>query len=339
MLPETEDWSPSSFWVDIDSTASGNIAFVVRDRTYGGYAGRLAFLCNTSAGTQYTVDWGDGNTEYFSNGAVADHTYTIGNGKPAGEYTTYKCEVSVAIGNITSMALQRTLSGLNVENTCLYCVCNATSILNLQGAFYKDRYIQAFKASDMTSLLYTHYMFVEAVNLKKVDIGSVDSLTDASYMFYNATALISINIDSASSVSNASRMVYNACSLQDLNLGNFASSASSVDGTEAFTHFSLRGTVNTPDAKYSVLYCRGTSDKLSAITSVTFSGSSTFLGVAPQINITYTMMDRSSIVALFNALPTVSNSQMVNITGSVGASDLTTEDRQIATSKGWTIVG
>lgn len=60
---------------------------------------------------------------------------------------------------------------------------------------------------------------------------------------------------------------------------------------------------------------------------------------APQINISYTGMDREAIVTLFNDLPTVSSGQIINITGCSGAMSLDGDDIEIATYKGWTVVG
>ena len=58
---------------------------------------------------------------------------------------------------------------------------------------------------------------------------------------------------------------------------------------------------------------------------------------APQIKVSYTGLDRAALVALFNSLPTVSASQVCDITGCTGASDLTAEDLTVATGKNWTI--
>lgn len=57
----------------------------------------------------------------------------------------------------------------------------------------------------------------------------------------------------------------------------------------------------------------------------------------PQINVSYTGMDRSALVQLFNDLPTVTGGQIINVTGCTGANNLTADDKTIATAKGWTI--
>lgn len=58
---------------------------------------------------------------------------------------------------------------------------------------------------------------------------------------------------------------------------------------------------------------------------------------APQIDVSYTGMDRNALVQLFNDLPIVSAGQIISIVGATGASDLTADDEAIATAKGWTI--
>ena len=67
------------------------------------------------------------------------------------------------------------------------------------------------------------------------------------------------------------------------------------------------------------------------------SNQAPFSGSTPQINVSYTGMDRAALVQLFNDLPTVSGGQVINITGCTGSADLTEDDKSIATNKGWDI--
>lgn len=62
-----------------------------------------------------------------------------------------------------------------------------------------------------------------------------------------------------------------------------------------------------------------------------------FGGGSPQINISYTGLDRNALVELFNSLPTVTGSQTLNCAGATGTADLTEADKQIATDKGWAL--
>ena len=62
-----------------------------------------------------------------------------------------------------------------------------------------------------------------------------------------------------------------------------------------------------------------------------------YTGSSPQIDVRYTGLDRVALRQMFRSMPTVSDGQVCNITGTTGADDLTAEDLAIATDKGWTI--
>lgn len=71
---------------------------------------------------------------------------------------------------------------------------------------------------------------------------------------------------------------------------------------------------------------------------LTVSNEAPFDGASPQLNVAYTGLDRQALRQLFKSMPTVSASQVCNITGATGAADLTAEDLAIATEKGWSVV-
>ena len=113
-------------------------------------------------------------------------------------------------------------------------------------------------------------------------------------------------------------------------LNEFITNASSLEDTI----FDFSGYNNV-----TILRCYGSSShfmtgfkglRVSSLAPFTYQYS-------PQINISYTGMDRAALVQLFNDLPTVSAGQIINITGCTGTSSLTADDRAIATNKGWTI--
>lgn len=65
------------------------------------------------------------------------------------------------------------------------------------------------------------------------------------------------------------------------------------------------------------------------------SNEAPFTGSSPQINVSYTGLDRDALVELFQSLPTVSNNQILKCDNCTGTADLTDEDKAIATNKGW----
>lgn len=85
--------------------------------------------------------------------------------------------------------------------------------------------------------------------------------------------------------------------------------------------------------------CYGDSEhSLNGLKGLIVSSSAPFShSTSPQINVSYTGLDRAALVRLFNSMPTVSDSQVCDITGATGANDLSAADLLIATNKGWTI--
>jgi hypothetical protein len=70
---------------------------------------------------------------------------------------------------------------------------------------------------------------------------------------------------------------------------------------------------------------------------LTVSASAPFDGTSPQLDVAYTGMTRNALVTLFDSLPTVTDSQVCNVTGASGAADLSSADIAVATAKGWSI--
>lgn len=73
------------------------------------------------------------------------------------------------------------------------------------------------------------------------------------------------------------------------------------------------------------------------IKGVIVSDLAPFGGASPQLDVSYTGLDRGALVNLFNSMPTVTGTKVCNVTGATGASDLTASDLAIATAKGWTV--
>lgn len=89
-----------------------------------------------------------------------------------------------------------------------------------------------------------------------------------------------------------------------------------------------------------IIGCFGSTGRfMSGFKGLRVSSSAPFNATSPQINVSYTGMDRAALVQLFNDLPTVSGGQVINITGTTGSESLTVDDVMIAVNKGWTVAG
>lgn len=94
----------------------------------------------------------------------------------------------------------------------------------------------------------------------------------------------------------------------------------------------------------SILNLNGTaSNQRADVQSVRLLNTSSgqWTGTSPQINVSQTNMSTAQLVQLFNDMAAQGNvvSKTINITTAVGAAGLSTSDRLIVTSKGWTITG
>lgn len=104
---------------------------------------------------------------------------------------------------------------------------------------------------------------------------------------------------------------------------------------------SLQDTVidDSSNSSRKLLRFYGTSTApVRGLKGLTVSNEAPFDGASPQLNVSYTGLDRQALRQLFKSMPTVSDSQVCNITGATGSADLTAEDLAIATEKGWSVV-
>lgn len=98
--------------------------------------------------------------------------------------------------------------------------------------------------------------------------------------------------------------------------------------------------IDTSNVVFTSRYIRilgsSTNQRLNLI-GLVVNPNSTFTSRSPQINVSYTNMNRGALVNLFNSLPTVTGGQVCDVTGASGAADLSADDLAIATAKGWTV--
>lgn len=163
------------------------------------------------------------------------------------------------------------------------------------------------------------------------------SSINASFAFTNCSLLESVILNDLLFYS-ASYTFHNCYKLKEV-LGIKYTSARNMD------YFITKSTdlkdtvVDVSSANYlKTVGCLGTSSYfMGGLKGLRVSSSAPFDATAPQINVSYTGMDRNALVQLFNDLPIVSAGQIISIVGATGASDLTADDEAIATAKGWTI--
>lgn len=353
-------YMPDPLWPSLSNIADGQIGMIVRDRDDLGVAARCAFTITATA--NYVVDWGDGTTDTIASGTMADHTYTLGAGMADSKgTTTFKVKIS-STGTITRIQMAGKLATGNVKQTVQSVEIKARGITTMESAYQFCTILQ--RVGDMNLPLCTTFAsaFYYDVELRSVGTMTLTKCASLAGTFQLCSSLLSvgdINAPLCTSAASAFSSDYSLRSIGAITLPICTSmafflsgcmllgtiidttqiglSATSVNGTDAFYRIPYSGVINTPNAKYTSISVRGEPDRFSGVTGLTFHASSTFSGTAPQINVSYTMMARQALVDIFNALPTMAKT--INITGAIGAADLTAGDRAIATGKGWTITG
>ena len=261
-----------------------------------------------------TITWIGNNTEQTNTGGVLWVHFTtnnylqiryVGQGAPLLEAVTCNGD-SLKISNAyaafkgaTSLKESPTLEG------------NNTSV-SLYNVFHGSRIIKQVKLKNLTS-------------------------SSGSYTFNNCTSIKHIYCDNA--LLTMGNSTFNNCEgLEEL---------PPLDFTSATTgQLFIKGCVSLNNTFLDVQQATGltrldvsgtSSARVDGLKGLLVSNEAPFTGASPQINVSYTGLDRSALVNLFNSMPTVTGSQVCNVTGCTGASDLTASDIAVAVNKGWTI--
>ena len=232
--------------------------------------------------------------------------------------------------NTLAKAITAKNNVLNVSSNMNSLAFGATSLEYICTIDGNNETIQCASSFAGTSLLSK----VVIKNLKM-------TATNSTSLFYNSKVkdVFFHNVDT-SSVSNFTNFFALATNIEKLPNGMDLSSSTNM------TSF-LQNNIYLKDTVLDVssvdgltrIGCYGNaSNFISGLKGLRVSEQAPFNNAtAPQINVSYTGMDRNALVQLFNDLPSVSAGQIISIVGATGAGDLTAEDEAIATNKGWTI--
>ena len=245
------------------------------------------------------------------------------------EYNRYYEPLMLAITAKNNLLKVSGIAYLNSQGTDLYfngSNLDYCAVIDLQNNTMSG--IGAF-ATRQTST-------IRSITIKNGSINNVNS------MFANARSLEKINLVNATLAASTGtgniRTFYYCSKLKAFPKIDYTLATNMYDF--AVNVESLQNTVLDVSAATDLtrIACRGTSGiSMDGFKGLRVSNQAPFTGSSPQINVSYTGMDRTALVQLFNDLPTVSDGQVINITGCTGSADLTEDDKSIATNKGWDI--
>lgn len=238
-------------------------------------------------------------------------------------------EVRGAFGRLQTYS-NKLMKALTAKN-------NTIKISKLSSIFYNTSSLEYSAILDCSNNTISFYGVLWNSGIPKLKIKNAKP-TSLQYLVFNSRIekLSFINCD-FSEVTTFSGAFNSAQSIKALPDFNFSTPC--VGGGEAFIN---NCSALTNDVILDLSNCTALKRFIATSTSkfkgLRVSNEAPFNNAtAPQINVSYTGMNRAALVQLFNDLPTVSDGQIINITGCSGTADLTDDDKTIATDKGWTI--
>lgn len=213
----THDDEVDEALIDIRETCpSGCIQMLCSDER----SARVRFAIWTRDGGQYTVDWGDGTSNTYNNGGLADHTYRVGSGNPyIGSNTQYVVTISAAGGNV----IKQFKSGDQpeiiwfVSKDVYFENIDCMFSLNPNGSFCSKllKYVDIIGGSLASKGVPATHVFRECRTLERVT-GTIDlsTATNTAYMFYNCVKLT--QIPDVLNISNSTDTSYMFCGCNEL---------------------------------------------------------------------------------------------------------------------------
>ena len=216
------------------------------------------------------------------------------------------------------------------------CEGDTMVVTNAYSAFSNAEALKELPIIDGNNASISLYnLFNGASSLKQITLQNATATSGTST--FKGTAIKKITCKNAKIVlqNYTFQNCENLTTLPLLDLSGFTSGTTILQGCTALKDTFLDFTPATGATKLDLGGI--SSARIDGLKGLLVSSAAPFSGSSPQINASYTGLNRAALVNLFNSLPTVSDTQVCNITGATGASDLTAADLAIATGKGWTI--
>lgn len=209
---------------------------------------------------------------------------------------------------------------------------NTANVTNFQNAFNGCSSLTTIPSLNTSAATNMQGMFTGCVKLRTIPQLTTNSVTNMSSMFNNCDALESIPQLNMAAVTNASSMFNGAEKINTIPSLNTAAvtNASSMFAT-------CRSLRNIPSLNFAAVSSPPNSANIFQNCNSLSVGATS--GIRFAISYINCQLSQSELVAVFNGLGTASGSQTITITGNPGAASLTSEERAIATGKGWTITG
>lgn len=329
-------------WPDIRKNLVDNSIRLLVDDRYP-----IGFIATITGGYSVDIDgehYADYNSEaQFSMADWSEYSATDGYAidYPTGATKAHIIDIYPQTNgnNITAFKCMRVAESGNEEQGVLWAHLNLTNTINLARGFAYDGgnnnpLMEALTAkNNLVKVNGLSVCFYNNTSLSYVPTIDGQNNTMEIYGLFYRTAIKKVDIKNLK-FAEGSIAFYSCYNLEELPKGIDYSDATNMSYF-LFYNYALKDTVLDVSAATGLtrIGLNGTT----GIKGLRVSNSAPFSSSTPQIDIRETGLDRTALVQLFNDLPTVSDGQIINITGCTGTTDLSDEDKTIATAKGWTI--
>lgn len=201
--PKATPWVRNPRWLDMPTIASNESRFTALVAISSEFKNQFVFHFNTTSGN-YTVDWGDGNTDTYGDNAEAEHTYDYSDLNANTEFTHSGRTYRQALISVTPQAGQGFTSFTLVQDPPNNAHPYSNPRMYLDIVFGSPNLTSISSISSIGGNLCKYLEHVRIVNFS-------DSMTSFGNVFYYMYGLRSIEIDrSTSNISNWSQ-AFNSC--------------------------------------------------------------------------------------------------------------------------------
>jgi hypothetical protein len=204
---------------------------------------------------------------------------------------------------------------------------NFGSATSLYGMFYNCYNLMTIGGLTTTNCQNFGYMFQGCISLETVplfDMGKNITLENIFYTCYNLTEIPAFNTSQVLSFQNA----FNGCT--NLKTIPLLDTSKVTNFTNAFA--------NSPSlTELPALNLTAGTTFTNMLTATNGIAKAPFVNIRNSFTFINQMLSRTAIVEIFNGLASGVTSKTITVSGNPGFGSLTSADRLIATSKGWTI--
>lgn len=312
-------------------------------------------VATTNSGSNTVIDWATlynngtliGGYDVTYPSTLTTHIVRVAPTSSSNTITAIQCGglgLGLTLGILWAhFTTQTAINASNIFNfvgtlEAVTCAGESLKVSNLENAFRFCGGLKNLCKLEGSGSLVAGDAAFRAVTLRNIKFKNIQ-FSSSGGMFQDCERLEKIECDN-SSVKVAGTLLSSAYSLKELPV--FSDTMTSQDVYPLFNYAkNLKDTVlDLSQAKQITrLGIYGSaSNFITGLKGLMVSNEAPFShATSPQLNVSYTGLSRMALVNLFHSLPTVSASQVCNVTGATGANDLTAEDLAIATSRGWTI--